>query len=801
MFVSVAARLCKIVSFALLLVLFVSPVAAYDPIGEYAVVIQKDVAEDAQWAKVVDAIRLKYAELRIITFEKEPTEVALKLAVDLPDRVAFVLPPDRIGRPRVVAIHRMMRHLDDDPYTDAVWSIITGYEPADAIAMIEINQPLLLRRGASGIGPGGIGPFSAGFATGEGQKGKFFVKTDGKVETQEFEPDCVKPLVEGFNTKKPQCFVTSGHATTRDWQIGYNYPGGQIRNREGKLYGLSTDGKSYPIDSPESKVYLPVGNCLIGDIPTRDCMATAWMHSGGVRQMFGYTAVTWFGRMGWGVRDLFFDASRDLSLVDSWFLMNQAVVHELQTRFPQAAGLDFPVFDERVFQQVLPGFAMRHGLIEQGPDGRPQIVKDALGLLWDRDTVAFYGDPGVVAQVDWTDGQRLWTGSFSQRGQGEYVYTIEARKDCKVGGKPVMALLPARLDKVKITNVQFVPADVTSEERPDTQAIRDEAVVTDNFILLPFSISLAAGDKLEVKIEGQPYVADSRVAARAEMLIATIDESLRDPLSTALARAGQNRAELLESLDEARAGQPRDATAFLIAFMPPADLKTLSAMRIIENVKLAFRAWEESPWQDEISFEMFCNDILPYAVVNEARDPWRRDFFDRFAKKAWKKKTLADAACWLNKEVFKEFDVKYHGTKRSKPNQSPAEMIDEKFASCTGQSILMVDACRACGIPARLAGIVSWKVPNTDAAGNHGGNHSWVEFFNGEKWCYLGASESTEPDKAWFSKKVKEATDPAAWPWRIHATSWKPTGTKFPMVWALNENIVNAVNVTGRYRE
>ena len=41
------------------------------------------------------------------------------------------------------------------------------------------------------------------------------------------------------------------------------------------------------------------------------------------------------------------------------------------------------------------------------------------------------------------------------------------------------------------------------------------------------------------------------------------------------------------------------------------------------------------------------------------------------------------------------------------------------MATCTGLSIMLVEACRAVGIPARVAGIASWP--------GRGGNHTWVE--------------------------------------------------------------------------
>ena len=50
----------------------------------------------------------------------------------------------------------------------------------------------------------------------------------------------------------------------------------------------------------------------------------------------------------------------------------------------------------------------------------------------------------------------------------------------------------------------------------------------------------------------------------------------------------------------------------------------------------------------------------------------------------------------------------------------------QHMASCTGLSVLLVDALRAAGIPARFAGTPAWH--------DDRGNHSWVEVWIGGRW-------------------------------------------------------------------
>src|SRR5688572_1841377 len=161
----------------------------------------------------------------------------------------------------------------------------------------------------------------------------------------------------------------------------------------------------------------------------------------------------------------------------------------------------------------------------------------------------------------------------------------------------------------------------------------------------------------------------------------------------ALANAGDNRSELEKTLDTVPLDR-RKGVAFLIANMPDADLKTLNADFLLSNVELAYKARTDLPWGKDIPEEIFLNDVLPYANVDEKRDAWRKEFFDLCLPIVKQCKTPSEAAIKLNSEIFKHLKVGY-STKRKAPNQSPKESIESGKASCTGLSIVLSDACRS----------------------------------------------------------------------------------------------------------
>ncbi len=262
------------------------------------------------------------------------------------------------------------------------------------------------------------------------------------------------------------------------------------------------------------------------------------------------------------------------------------------------------------------------------------------------------------------------------------------------------------------------------------------------------------------------------------------------PVAKAMTQAGGNRAEIEAALRGAPPAQ-REGMTFLIANMPQGDLQTLSSQFLLRNVAQAYAAWNQSPWKASVSTELFLNDVLPYASLTETREDFRQELREKALPLVAGCKTPAEAAMRLNEKLFPLLHVGY-STERQRADQSPSESIASGKASCSGLSILLVDACRAVGIPARVVGTPLWA--------NMRGNHTWVEIWDDGDWHFVGAAEPDAQgmDHAWFTHDASEATkdDPLH---AIYATSFQKTGLTFPLVWAEDNHSVSAVNVTERY--
>ena len=432
----------------------------------YTVVVSRATHDHPEWKQVVDAMVEKHGA-EVVLYDSSVDESLEPLRRQFPRYVCFVATPAEATRKLVAEVHRLTRRLDDDAYTDAVWGILTGFDAAGALGIARQAEPLVIRRVASGTEVE-LAMCDEGVWYCELVKGRMVRKEPGKEPVQlEGPADTTKALVDTLNVYKAQMFVTSGHATERDWQIGYRYRNGQFRSKGGQLFGLDTQGKRFDVRSPNPKVYLPVGNCLMGHIDGPDAMALAFMHSAGVQQMIGYTQPTWYGYAGWGCLDYFIEQPGRFTFAEAFFANEQALVHRLETYFPEVARSDGSAAGRS---------GRAPGAISQEARDAGLSSNDARGLLFDRDVVAFYGDPAWSARL--APGPLAWEQTLSRQ-EGVYRFEIKLKRGehsfepvningSQRGWRPIIEFLPHRVTDVEIL------------EGEDLQPL-----VTDNFLLVP----------------------------------------------------------------------------------------------------------------------------------------------------------------------------------------------------------------------------------------------------------------------------------------------------------------------------
>lgn len=235
----------------------------------------------------------------------------------------------------------------------------------------------------------------------------------------------------------------------------------------------------------------------------------------------------------------------------------------------------------------------------------------------------------------------------------------------------------------------------------------------------------------------------------------------------------------------------RRAAYFLVDNMPAVDRSTLSTDFLMENLRLALEARKKFPWAKSVPERIYFNDVLPYASLDEPRDPWRAEFVGVAGEIVRDCRTATEAAQALNRELFNRVKVHYH-TGRKRTNQSPKESMEQGKATCTGLAILLVDACRSVGVPARIVGVPEWA--------NKEGNHTWVEIWD-EDWCFTGADEYDKNglNRGWFNHDAALTARSTNQLNQVYASSWRRTGQYFPLAWDQESREVPGVNVSSRY--
>ncbi len=187
---------------------------------------------------------------------------------------------------------------------------------------------------------------------------------------------------------------------------------------------------------------------------------------------------------------------------------------------------------------------------------------------------------------------------------------------------------------------------------------------------------------------------------------------------------------------------------------------------------------------EELSPEFLREFVYPQTSLGEAAVDWLPVLRPIAESLTAECASPLEAARALNRSLWERVGVIY-SPKREKANQDPLHSMRIGLASCSGLSILLVDACRSVGIPARVVGCWWRRKP---------GNHSWVEVWSEGAWTPLGAAEDVPPEALWFLQDAADAVaDEPQYAIYAARASLLPEGTRF-YGWG-----VPAENVTARY--
>lgn len=237
----------------------------------------------------------------------------------------------------------------------------------------------------------------------------------------------------------------------------------------------------------------------------------------------------------------------------------------------------------------------------------------------------------------------------------------------------------------------------------------------------------------------------------------------------ALALAGSRAARYVDAI---RAAGPEERTclAFLLANMPEQDLRSIEPGDIVENARFALKARRTVPVAADVPENVFLEYVLPYLAADESFEKWRPGFYDRFFAAALTSPTIEEAVMRLNRDVFVGFQLPFEDNKTRHPLPGPLASVKKGVVSCAEASLLVVDACRSVGIPARMVFLPRWPWAR--------GGHAWVEVFDSGRWRHISVYDPAFLDRTWITVSLAKLI-PSKPEHRIYAVRFRRTAHRF----------------------
>ena len=170
---------------------------------------------------------------------------------------------------------------------------------------------------------------------------------------------------------------------------------------------------------------------------------------------------------------------------------------------------------------------------------------------------------------------------------------------------------------------------------------------------------------------------------------------------------------------------------------PRRDAATLAAGYLIENVDEAMKWWQR-PWNVHLSFDEFCEYVLPYRVGSEEVQPWRETYAARFAQLVPDTATALQAATAIN-DSLRRLPAHIALSGLLPITLRPSTLLNMKFGVCSDYAALAAYAMRAAGIPVTINFIPHW--------GRKNGAHTFNAVLDNDgRWHDFSGAEDAPDD-------------------------------------------------------
>lgn len=197
----------------------------------------------------------------------------------------------------------------------------------------------------------------------------------------------------------------------------------------------------------------------------------------------------------------------------------------------------------------------------------------------------------------------------------------------------------------------------------------------------------------------------------------------------------------------------------------------ISPEYLIDNIEQAFRVWKEQPWGKNVSFELFCEYVLPYRVGDEKLVSWRNEIYEKYNSLLDDIRDMPEAEdpYFVSKVLFdslRRMPVYFTELFESGPHVGP-KIVEWKSGSCKDLTDLLLYVYRALGLPC-AKDIMLMR-------GNRNAPHYWNSMFdkNGKSYYFTLLDNMVEPGNP--------------------EDYWDPKGKVYRETFSLNRRMIDSI--------
>jgi len=176
------------------------------------------------------------------------------------------------------------------------------------------------------------------------------------------------------------------------------------------------------------------------------------------------------------------------------------------------------------------------------------------------------------------------------------------------------------------------------------------------------------------------------------------------------------------------------------------DKDVISSQFLIKNIDGAFISWQY-PWARSMSFEQFCEYILPYKILDEDMDNWREECQQKYkwALILFKNCTDSRLVCSrINDTLKTEFEIGGHRIS-SRFDVTYSDLIKVRTGVCDDAAQYATYVMRAMGLPVSIDYCRFWANKNS--------GHAWCSLiFKGKTLPFEGCESNPGETKIEFTK-------------------------------------------------